>query len=516
MLEQSLKTELKNIFSDLQSEYTLYIEVDANHEYRNELVEMLDDVASCSDKIKTEITNGIALKFEIKKDNISTGIIFRAIPNGHEFTSLLLAILNLDGKGKNIPDSSISNRVKALKGDINITTYVSLSCTNCPDVVQALNAMVTLNPNIKHTTVDGALYQDEVDSKGVKAVPSVFLNGELLHVGRSDFGALLSKLEAKVDSEEVVVSTEDQIFDLLVIGGGPAGAAAAIYSARKGLSVAIIADVMGGQVKETVGIENLISTPKTTGQELSSNLMTHIADYPISILEYRCVESMVIDGLNKRITTKRGEVFVAPAVIISTGASWRRLNVPGEVEYIGKGVAFCPHCDGPFYKDKNIAVIGGGNSGIEAAIDLAGIAKKVTVIEFLEQLKADKVLQDKLASLPNVEVILNTQTKEVKGDGSKVTSIELTNRANGEVSDLPLDGIFVQIGLTPNSQPFTELVETTKIGEIVIDSHCRTSISGVYAAGDVSSVPYKQIIIAMGEGAKAALTAFDDRIRGEL
>lgn len=516
MLEISLKNQMKSIFSDLKSEYTLYVEVAADHENKTELVEMLEDVASCSDKITAQITEGSALKFEIRKNGASTGIAFRAVPNGHEFTSLLLSILNLDGKGKNLPDDLTSLRVKALKGPIEITTYVSLTCTNCPDVVQALNAMVSLNSEIKHTMVDGAIYQEEADQKQVQAVPSVFLNGELLHVGRADFAELLSKLEANVDAEAVSVSTEDQHFDLLVVGGGPAGSAAAIYSARKGLNVAIIADSIGGQVKETVGIENLISTPKTTGKKLASDILEHISDYPISVLENRRIDGLEVDGINKRLHTNNGENFVAPAVIIATGASWRRLQVPGEAEYIGRGVAFCPHCDGPFYRGKEIAVIGGGNSGIEAAIDLAGIAKKVTVIEFLEQLKADQVLQDKLASLSNVDVILNTQTKEIKGDGSKVTSIELINRASNDVSDLSLDGIFVQIGLIPNAKPFSSLVETTRIGEIVIDSHCRTNVPGVYAAGDVSTVPYKQIIIAMGEGAKAALTAFDDRIRGEL
>lgn len=516
MLDTALKIELQGVFANLISEFTLLVEVNPSHEDYDELTSMLKDVASCSDKITTEIVDGSALQFEVRKNNESTGIFFRGIPNGHEFTSLLMAILNLDGKGKNIPDTLTVNRVKALKGDIKIVSYIDLSCTNCPDVVQIFNVMAALNSNITHTMVDGAIYQDEVEQKNVKAVPSVFLNEELLHVGRGEFGELLSKLEEKVESEKVEVSSEDQHFDLLVVGGGPAGSSAAIYSARKGLKVAIITDTIGGQVKETVAIENLISTPATTGQELAQNLVQHISDYPISVLEHRRVEAIEIEGVNKRLRINSGENLVAPAVIVATGASWRKLQVQGESEYIGRGVAFCPHCDGPFYKDKNIAVVGGGNSGIEAAIDLAGIAKRVTVIEFLEELKADKVLQDKLASLSNVDVILNTQTKEIKGDGSKVTSIELINRASQEVRDLPLDGIFVQIGLTPNSKPFSELVETTRIGEIVIDSHCRTNVSGLYAAGDVSSVPYKQIIIAMGEGAKAALTAFDDRMRGVL
>lgn len=514
MLDASLKEQLKDIFGTLESEYSFAIEIAPDHEDKASLIEMLEGVASCSDKITTNITDGVALQFEIIKNGEPSGIFFKGIPNGHEFTSLLLAILNLDNKGKNLPDTATTNRVKALKGEINIETFVSLTCTNCPDVVQALNAMATLNPAISHTMIDGSIYQEEADARGVKAVPSVFLNGELLHVGRGEFGLLLEKLEEKVDKEEVVISTEDQVYDLIVVGGGPAGSAAAIYSARKGLSVAIIADTIGGQVKETVDIENLISKTKTTGQQLAADLYSHISDYTISIFEHRKVASVEIDGKNKRLITNNGEKFVAPAIIIATGANWRKLNVPGESEYIGRGVAFCPHCDGPFYKDKEIAVIGGGNSGIEGAIDLAGIAKKVTVIEFLEELKADKVLQEKVASLPNVEIILNTQTKEVKGDGGKVVSIELMNRATKDIFELPLDGIFVQIGLSASSQPFAEIVETNRAGEIIIDANCRTNIAGIYAAGDVSTVPYKQIIIAMGEGAKAALTAFDDRIRG--
>ncbi len=516
MLDIAIKEQLRGLFADLKSKYTLCIEVMANHEQRSELLELLEDFASCANNITTKVTNSNDLTFSIKKDEVNSGVNFRGIPNGHEFTSLILAILNLDGKGKNLPDAVTTARVKALKGDINITTYVSLTCINCPDIVQALNIMASLNPSITHTMVDGAMYQEEVERLSVKAVPSVFLNGELLHVGRGDFGMLLSEIEEKVEHEQVEVSTEDQKFDVLVVGGGPAGSAAAIYSARKGLNVAIIADSLGGQVKETVSIENLISTTETTGDKLAKNLLEHIAAYPITVLEHRKIVSLEFDGVNKRLTSNSGENFIAPAVIIATGASWRKLNVTGEKEYIGRGVAFCPHCDGPFYKGKEVAVIGGGNSGIEAAIDLSNIAKKVTVVEFMESLKADNVLIDKMNSIPNITVIKNTATKEIKGDGSKVVAIELTNRATNESYEIPLDGIFVQIGLTPNSAAFADKLEVTNSREIIIDSGCRSSHPGVYAAGDVSNVPYKQIIIAMGEGAKAALTAFDDRIRGIL
>lgn len=514
MLEPALKDQLRSIFASLEAKYTLDISVSPQHECRAELLELLEDVASCSDKISCNVTEGEALKFTLVKNGKATGISFRAVPNGHEFTSLLMAILNSDGKGKNLPDDSIAQRVKALQGPIQLTTYVSLTCTNCPDVVQALNAMATLNPDIYHETVDGAIHEAEVEALKIQGVPSVFADGQLLHVGRSDFGELLRELEERYGSKERTDTNSEKHYDVIVVGGGPAGASAAIYSARKGLNVAIVAERVGGQVKETVGIENLISVPTTTGSELADNLRTHISHYPIALHEHRKVEQFEIVGNEKILSTKGGEKFIAPAIIIATGASWRRLNVSGEAEYIGKGVAFCPHCDGPFYKGKHVAVVGGGNSGIEAAIDLAGICAKVTVFEFLDELKADQVLQEKAKSLPNVEIFLSSQTTEVLGNGQKVTGIRVKDRKTETERVVELDGIFVQIGLAANSSVFKEAVETNRPGEIVIDTHCRTNKPGVYAAGDVSTVPYKQIIISMGEGAKAALSAFEDRMRG--
>ena len=349
----------------------------------------------------------------------------------------------------------------------------------------------------------------------IQGVPSVYANGKLLHVGRGTLGELLQKLEEMFGSEPVGNAEPiSRTYDVLVLGGGPAGASAAIYSARKGLRVAIVAEKIGGQVKETVGIENLISVPQTTGAQLADNLRSHINHYPIDLFEDRKIEKAELQGKEKRISVVGGEAFISPSVIIATGASWRKLNVEGETEYIGRGVAFCPHCDGPFYQGKDIAVIGGGNSGIEAAIDLAGICRKVTVFEFADTLKADQVLQEKAQSLPNVEIFTSSQTTKVVGNGDKVTAIRVKDRVSSEERDFPLDGIFVQIGLAANSAPFREMLETTPIGEIKIDAFCRTTLPGVYAAGDVSDVPYKQIVIAMGEGAKAALSAFDDRIRG--
>ena len=371
MLEPALKEQLKGIFAGLEADFTFDISVSASHESRAELLELLSDVAECSDHITCVVDEGSGLKFTIGKNGKPTGITFRAIPNGHEFTSLLLAILNLDGKGKNFPDEAVCNRVKALKGPIHLVTYVSLTCTNCPDVVQALNAMTTLNPFITHEMVDGALYQDEVDALKIQGVPSVFADGKLLHVGRGEFGELLAKLEAQYGIDETKAETEVKEYDVIVAGGGPAGVSAAIYSARKGLRVAIVAERVGGQVKETVGIENLISVPETTGSELADNLKTHLLRYPVDLLEQRKIEKVELAGKDKLVTTSVGEKFIAPALIIATGASWRKLNVPGENDYIGRGVAFCPHCDGPFYKGKHVAVVGGGNSGIEAAIDLS-------------------------------------------------------------------------------------------------------------------------------------------------
>lgn len=516
MIDSALRNQLTGIFANLDAEYTFHITVSPQHESRSELLELLEDVAGCSEKISYRITDGNGLEFTIHKNGKETGVQFRAVPNGHEFTSLLLAILNHDGKGKNFPDEAVCNRVRALKGPINLTTYMSLTCTNCPDVVQALNVMTTLNSGIKHDIVDGAINQEEVEAMKVQGVPSVFADGKLIHVGRADFGELLGELEAEYGVDENVAEVTVRNYDVIVLGGGPAGAAAAIYSARKGLSVAVLAERIGGQVKETLGIENLISVPSTTGPLLADNLRQHMNEYPIDLLEHRRVEKVEVQGKDKVISVAGGETFRTSALIIATGASWRRLNVPGETEYIGRGVAFCPHCDGPFYKGKHVAVVGGGNSGIEAAIDLAGICSKVTVFEFMDELKADQVLQDKAKSLPNVEIFVSSQSTEVIGNGDKVTGIRVKDRKTEDERMVPLDGIFVQIGLAANSSAFRDLLETNRPGEIVIDSHCRTNVSGIYAAGDVSTVPYKQIIIAMGEGAKAALSAFEDRMRGTL
>lgn len=515
MLDNAIKLQIKNLFSAIDAHYTFRIETHPQHPKRAELVGMLKDVAECSDKLNCEILDAEGLSFEILKEGRSTGIRFRAVPGGHEFSSLLLAVLNADGKGKNLPDEHTAHRITALKGEINLTTYVSLSCTNCPDIVQALNVMALLNPNITHEVVDGAIYDEEVERLKVQAVPTVFANGTQIHVGRGSMGALLDKLNDVYGSDEPVRSVVRE-YDVIVAGGGPAGVASAIYSARKGLKVAVVAERVGGQVNETVGIENIPSVPYTTGKQLADNLYKHLTEYAVDILDNRRIENVYIEETLKVLSLKGGEILKAPALIAATGAGWRKLNVPGEAEYIGRGVAFCPHCDGPFYKGKEVAVIGGGNSGVEAAIDLAAICSKVTVFEFLDTMKADNVLQEKLRSLPNVTVFTNTQTVRIEGDGNKVTGLVKRDRSTGEESLYPLDGVFVQIGLTANGALFKNIVDVNSAGEIPIDKNCRTGVKGFYAAGDVSDVTYKQIIISMGEGAKAALSAFEDRVRGEL
>lgn len=516
MLEQALKDQIRSLFEGLKSNYTFKLTLSSDSAGNEELSELIHDVASCSDKINVVTTNGEKLSLTILKNGVPSSIHFRAIPNGHEFSTLLLAILNMDGIGKNIPDEVISNRIKALKGNIQVQSYISLTCTNCPDVAQALNMISILNSNIHHEIIDGAINQQEVEKLNIQAVPSVYANGELLHVGRSTLGELLSKLEEKFGTQFQASGSEVKNYDVIVAGGGPAGVSAAIYSARKGLKVAIVAEHIGGQVAETLAIENMISVPQTTGSQLVANLKTHLSEYPVDLLQNRKIEQFeLIDG-QKQIKTSLGETLSAPALIIATGASWRRLNVPGESKYIGLGVAFCAHCDGPFYKGKKVAVIGGGNSGLEAAIDLSAIASDVIVLEYLDELKGDQVLQDKIKEIPNIKVFTGIETQNIDGDGAKVTALQFRNRHSGEIYKTDLDGIFVQIGLSSNSQVFKNLVEVNRAGEIIIDSHCRTNIPGVYAAGDVSVVPYKQIIIAMGEGAKAALSAFEDKLKNKL
>ena len=510
LLDQNIITQLQGLFANLKHQYTLVVD-NAGDSKSEELATMARDFASTSPQITTEVRPADTLRLSILRDGQATGISFRAIPGGHEFTSLILAVLNADGQGKNLPEEVFIRRIAALKTPLRLTTYASLSCTNCPEVVQALNVMALYNEGLEHEMVDGALFQDEVNARNISSVPAVYAGDTLVHIGKASLGDLLAALEEKIGAEPVSAEPIRRSYDLIVVGGGPSGIASAIYSARKGLHVAVVAERIGGQVNETTGIENIPSVSATTGTQLAADLRKHAEIYHIDLLDNRRVEA-VIDGETKLVKTNLGEELSAGQVILATGASWRKLGVPGEAEYIGRGVAFCPHCDGPFFKDKDIAVIGGGNSGIEAAIDLAGICRSVVVLEYMDTLRADIVLQEKLATLPNVTVRKAVATKAVLGDGTKVTGLTITPRDGGDEETIALDGLFVQIGLAANTKPFEELVELRR-GEIVIDERCRTSVPGIYAAGDCTTVPYKQIVIAMGEGAKAALTAFDDRIR---
>lgn len=514
-IDQNLISQLKQIFSSLQNDYVFRISCNSASANGKEMIEFFTQLSTASSHfaIEVEDVNSDKSVVSIYRNKIPTGISFRMIPGGHEFTSLILAIMNADGQGKTLPDEATVSRIKRLKGEISLTTYATLECTNCPDVVQALNQMALFNDNIASEAVDGNMAVAEVEALGVKSVPTVYANGELLWVGKGSLGEILDKLEEKFGSIEETTPVKEKEYDLLVIGGGPAGAASAIYSARKGIKVGVLAQRVGGQVKETTGIENIISVIHTTGEQLAHDLHSHMKDYDINIFDSRTVEYVELKEPLKTVRVKGGEVFRAPQIVIATGARWRRMNVEGEESYIGHGVGFCVHCDGPFFKGKDVAVVGGGNSGIEAAIDLAKICRHVDVFEFMDTLKADTVLQEKVKTLPNVNIHLSQQVLKVTGDGNTLDGLDVKDRETGKITHYKENGVFVQIGLMPNSEVFIPQIGSNSRGEIEVDAFCRTDIPGVYAAGDVSSVPYKQIIVAMGEGAKAALSAFDDRIR---
>lgn len=518
MLDTALLDQLKSVFSALENTVELVYE-NSSHEDQKDLLDMLQSVASTSDKITlTQNASGSSPmpQFRIDYKGRHTGIVFKGIPGGHEFTSLILAILNTDGKGK-LLDSVIADRVRRLNKNITVQSYISLTCENCPEVVQALNQIALIHGSLRHEIIDGGYVQDDIKTLGIQGVPSLVANAKMFHSGRIQLLDLVSKLESTFGVDANAAPSEPVNknlghFDVLVIGGGPAGASAAIYTVRKGLSTAMITEKIGGQVQETKGIENLIGVTYTEGPQLAAQLNQHIASYPVKVLENRRVKKIHTENKVKAIELESGEHLTADAIIVTTGAKWRELGVEGEKEYLGRGVAYCPHCDGPFYKGKKVAVIGGGNSGVEAAIDLAGIVREVVVFEYNDQLKADKILVDKLKSLPNVSIVTSAKTEKVIGDGNKVQQIQYLDRSLNKEETMDLDGIFVQIGLVPNSQFLKETVELTKFGEIIVDEKGRTSAKGIYAAGDVTTTPYKQIVIAMGEGAKAALAAFEDRM----
>lgn len=518
MLTPDILDALKGYSANMQNAVTFVLQT-GEHSKREELVDFLTQIASVSDKLTLEERDAgfrSAITFELETD-APTGVFFSGIPSGHEFNSLILSMLWASGTPMKLDDNLTSKISAPLNADLHFEVFISLDCHNCPDVVQALNQFALLNPRIKTEMIDGGLFQNMIKERDIQGVPSVYLNGETFANGKTELSSMVDKLtELFPEMNNVEFNgTKLPLQDVTVIGGGPAGVAAAIYSARKGLNVTLVADVMGGQVKDTMGIENLISVSKTTGPELVGNMQTHLSDYEITIKEHVRVES-IQKGNVKNIHLSSGEVIDSKAVIIATGARWRELGVPGEKENIGNGVAYCPHCDGPFFKGKDVAVIGGGNSGIEAALDLAGIVKSVTVFEFMPDLKADQVLIDQANKRDNITILKNVATNAIHATNGKVSSIEYTDRATESVSNLDLHGVFVQIGLLPNSQFAEDLLDMTQHGEIKIDERCKTSEEGIFACGDVTTVPFKQIIISMGEGSKASLSAFEYLLTHEL
>ncbi len=516
MLDANLKTQLKGYLERLTQPVELVASLDDSAKSQ-ELWALLEDIATLSDKVSARRADDDARKpsFAITRTGTNISVRFAGLPMGHEFTSLVLALLQVGGHPSKESAETIA-AIQALQGDFTFETYFSLSCQNCPDVVQALNLMSVLNPRIKHVAIDGALFQQEVETRKVMAVPSIYLNGAPFAQGRMDLQQILAKLDTNAEARAAEAIKTKEAFDVLVIGGGPAGAAAAVYAARKGIRTGVAAERFGGQVLDTMGIENFISVSHTEGPKLVAALEQHVKDYEVDIMNLQTAVGLVpashANGLIE-IKLANGASLKSKTVILSTGARWRQMNVPGEDEYRNKGVAYCPHCDGPLFKGKRVSVIGGGNSGVEAAIDLAGIVAHVTLIEFDTALRADAVLQTKLRSLKNVTILTNAQTTEVKGDGNKVNGLVYKDRATGELKTLELEGIFVQIGLVPNTEWLKGTVALSPRGEIEVNARGETSLPGVFAAGDATTVPYKQIIIAMGEGSKAALSAFDHLIR---
>lgn len=513
MLEANIKSQLTAYLEKLQRPIELIAALDGSASSA-EMDSLLQEIASLSDKIFLRYADA-ALKpsFGIAAKGEAARVEFAGIPMGHEFTSLVLALLQVGGHPPKV-EAALIEQIKALPGTLHFETYISLTCQNCPEVVQALNLLSVLNPKISHVMIDGALFQDEVNRRQIMAVPSVYLNGEPFGQGRMGAEEIVAKLDTGSAAKQAEAIAAKAPFDVLVIGGGPAGSAAAVYSARKGIRTGVVAERFGGQVLDTMSIENFISVKETEGPKLVAALEQHVKQYDVDIINLQRAESISQDedGLHQ-IHLANGAVLKSKSVIIATGARWREMNVTGEKEYRGRGVAYCPHCDGPLFKGKRVAVVGGGNSGVEAAIDLAGIVSHVTLLEFGAELRADAVLQKKLATLANVTVIKQAQTTEVVGDGQKVSGLIYTDRATGESKSIELAGIFVQIGLLPNTDWLKGTIELSKHGEIEVDNRGQTSVAGIFAAGDATTVPFKQIVIAMGDGAKAALGAFDYLIR---
>ncbi|MCL1826014.1 MAG: alkyl hydroperoxide reductase subunit F [Betaproteobacteria bacterium] len=515
MLDDNIKAQLQAYLEKVVQPIELVASLD-DGEVSHEIRELIREIAALSDKVSAREDGRFERRpsFGVARVGEAPRIHFAGLPMGHEFTSLILALLQTGGHPPKAEPETLA-QIHALEGEFRFETFVSLSCHNCPDVVQALNLMAVMNPGVSHVMIDGALFQDEVEKRQVMAVPNVFLNGQPFDQGRMELAGILAKIDPGASSRGAEAISAKEPFDVLVIGGGPAGSAAAIYAARKGIRTGIVAERFGGQVLDTLAIENLISVKETEGPKLAAALEEHVRHYDVDVMSQQTAVALVPPpkpGALAEVRLESGAVLKARSVILATGARWREMGVPGEKKFRAKGVAFCPHCDGPLFKGKRVAVIGGGNSGVEAAIDLAGIVSHVTLLEFAPELRADAVLQSKLASLPNVTTVRNAQTVEVTGT-DRVDGLVYQNRVTGETSKLDLEGIFVQIGLMPNTAFLGNMLNVTRIGEIEVDPRGQTSAHGIFAAGDCTTVPYKQIIIAMGEGAKASLSAFDYLIR---
>ncbi|APL96170.1 alkyl hydroperoxide reductase subunit F [Sphingobium indicum] len=515
MLDANLKGQLKAYMANITQPIELVASLDDGAKSR-ELKTLLEEIAELSDKVSIAAGSDRRVpSFMIRRAGTDIVVTFAGLPMGHEFTSLVLALLQVGGHPSKAAQELIQ-QIKDIDGDFAFETYFSLSCQNCPDVVQALNLMAVLNPRIRHTAIDGALFQEEVDARKVMAVPTVFLNGEPFASGRMELEQIVAKIDSGAAARAAARIKAQDPFEVLIVGGGPAGAAAAIYAARKGIRTGIAAERFGGQVLDTMDIENFVSVSRTEGPKFAAALEAHVKDYDVEIMNLQKAAKLIparTEGGYHEVVLENGASLKGRTVILSTGARWRQMGVPGEEEYRNKGVAYCPHCDGPLFKGKRVAVIGGGNSGVEAAIDLAGIVAHVTLIEYDSQLRADAVLQRKLASLPNVKIITSALTTRVDGNGERVTGLSYKDRNSGTEHDVELEGIFVQIGLVPNTEWLKDSIALSPRGEIEIDARGETSLPGVFAAGDCTTVPYKQIVIACGAGSTAALSAFDYLIR---
>ena len=520
MLDSNMTAQLQQYLGNLREPIELVASL-GDDAKSGETRQLLEQIAALSDKVTAAFDGDDDRKpsFIIRRaSDASKWVRFAGLPMGHEFTSLVLALLWAGGHPPKV-EQDVLDQIAALEGDYEFEMYFSLSCHNCPDVVQALTLMALNNPRITATLIEGGAFQEEVDARNVLAVPATFMNGEMFASGKMSVEEVLQKLDGNASARAAAKLAEKEPMEVLVVGGGPAGASAAIYTARKGFSTGIAAERFGGQVLDTMGIENFISVPYTEGPKLAAQLEAHVGEYDIDVMNLQTAKKLTPAkeaGGYHQLELENGAVLKARSIILSTGARWRNLGVPGEFEYRNRGVAYCPHCDGPLFKGKNVGVIGGGNSGVEAAIDLAGIVGHVTLIEFDDQLRADGVLQDKLRSMSNVDIITSAQTTEVTGDGERMSGLTYKDRNSGEEHKLDLEGVFVQIGLVPNTEWLKDSgIALSDRGEIVIDERAATNLPGIFAAGDCTVVPYKQIIIAMGEGSKAALSAFDYLIRNE-